>query len=122
MNNFDFNIGNKNLAIVNLTKSGLSFNKSCIKILDYSKYITIGLDREKKILAIKPLSVQDDSIKCYRFVYSEKTKRNVNIISAKLQKEIFMLTNLKPIQHGIKFTADFDSDKNLLIVNLAKHY
>lgn len=120
MNNFDFTIGHKDVPVINLTVNGLSFNQYSIAALGYPEYVSIGLDIQSKKLGIKAIAQDDKSSRRYPFVTDEKRKKRILVPAFQIRAEIVNLLNIKLPRNGIKYIAEFDSDCQMLIVDLKK--
>lgn len=122
MSEFNFNIGIYRGAYITLTASGISFNQVAIASLNYAKYICLGFDKTNKSLAIKPIYEEDNKVPAYPFISDGKKINHVTITSPILRKEILNLIGNQSYRKGAKIVAEFDCDRNILIVDLNKIY
>lgn len=114
---FDFNIDTTGMVKVSIMKLGLIFNAETIKALGSPKKINIGLDAKNKVLGIKP-SEGNPNIKDYDFV-KKGDEKWIRVNSKQLVQAIEEATKYKFDNVAKPFTARFDEDYKMLIVELA---
>lgn len=114
---FDFNIDTTGMVKVSIMKLGLIFNAETIKALGSPKKINIGLDAKNKVLGIKP-SEGNPNIKGYDFV-KKGDEKWIRVNSKQLVQAIEEATKYKFDNVAKPFTARFDEDYKMLIVELA---
>ena len=114
--NFDFNIDTSGMMRVSIMKLGLIFNKNTIKALNWAKSVNIGLDKENKLLAIKPAK-NDFEYKVFDFV-KEGTEKWIRVNCRLIIKEIEKITNIKYNGFAISYPTKYDEQNKMLIVNL----
>ncbi|MCL2862468.1 MAG: hypothetical protein FWE22_08675, partial [Firmicutes bacterium] len=93
--NFDFNIGNTKRPSVRIKQRCFSFNKSAIELLGYPKFIAIGLDKENKKIAFKPLAEKTLFEPCYPFAHNNITSF-VSVSASTIRKLAIELMHEKP--------------------------
>lgn len=113
---FNFNIDMTGMIRVSIMRLGLIFNAETIKILGSPKKINIGLDVKNKVLGIKA-SENNPDIKEYDFV-KKGDEKWIRVNSRQIVSAIEEATKLKFDNIAKPFTARFDKDLNMLIVEL----
>lgn len=121
MDNFEFNIGNKTTAQIKILRSVISFNAELIKMLNFPKFICMGLDKKDKKLGIRAAEKEDKLVRVYPFVTDEKKKKHIILSATKIRDEILKFLGVSLEGNGIKFYADWDNKNNMAIVNLDKY-
>ncbi len=116
--NFNFNIDTTGMIKVSIMRLGLIFNAETIKALGSPKKINIGLDAKNKVLGIKA-SENIADIKDYDFV-KKGNEKWIRINSKPLVKAIEDVLKCKFENTAKPFTARFDNDSKMLIVDLSK--
>lgn len=120
MDKFDFTIG-KNSPYVTWRASGLSFNGKCLQLLEYPKFVCIGVDRENRRLAVRASgNGRGGNASEYTFVTDERKRTSAMICSASLRRELKVILNARPPRCGLRFPAFFDGNAKMLIVDLNK--
>lgn len=114
---FDFNIDTTGMIKVSIMRLGLIFNTETIKALGSPKKINIGLDAKNKVLGIRA-SVGNPNIRDYDFV-KKGDEKWIRVNSKQLVQAIEEATKFKFDNVAKPFTARFDEDLKMLIVELA---
>lgn len=114
---FDFNIDTTGMIKVSIMRLGLIFNAETIKALGSPKKINIGLDAKNKVLGIRA-SVGNPNIRDYDFV-KKGDEKWIRVNSKQLVQAIEEATKFKFDNVAKPFTARFDEDLKMLIVELA---
>ncbi|MCL2861572.1 MAG: hypothetical protein FWE22_04080 [Firmicutes bacterium] len=117
--NFDFNIGNTKRPSVRITQRCFSFNKNAIELLGYPKYIAIGLDKENKKIAFKPLAEKTLFEPCYKFAIFESITY-VSISASEIRKLAIELMSEKPQKIGVSFALELDEETKFGVIKLIK--
>lgn len=113
---FNFNIDTTGMVKVSIMRLGLIFNAETIKALGSPKKINIGLDTKNKVLGIKA-SENNRDIKDYDFV-KKGDEKWIRVNSKQLVQAIEEATKYKFDNVAKPFTAKFDDELNMLIVEL----
>ena len=114
---FNFNIDTTGMIRVSIMRLGIIFNAETIKALGSPKKINIGLDVKNKVLGIQAAQ-NNPEIKEYDFVKGDEKWIRVNC--KPIIKAIEDATKQKFDNVAKPFTAKFDQELNMLIVELAK--
>lgn len=115
---FDFNIDTTGMIKVSIMRLGIIFNSETINVLGCPAKINIGLDVKNKVLGIKA-SDHDPDIKEYDFV-KKGNEKWIRVNSKQLVQAIEKCTKQKFENTAEPFTAKFDKNLNMLIVELTK--
>lgn len=113
---FNFNIDMTGMIRVSIMRLGLIFNAETIKVLGSPQKINIGLDVKNKVLGIKA-SENNPDIKEYDFV-KKGNEKWIRVNSRQIVSAIEEATKLKFDNIAKPFTARFDKELNMLIVEL----
>lgn len=113
---FNFNIDMTGMIRVSIMRLGLIFNAETIKVLGSPQKINIGLDVKNKVLGIKA-SENNPDIKEYDFV-KKGDEKWIRVNSRQIVSAIEEATKLKFDNIAKPFTARFDKELNMLIVEL----
>lgn len=120
MNNFDFKIGNKFYPMIKVTTRGLAFNSATKSALNNPKYISVGIDKANKKLAVVPKDKSELFIQCYPFA-NDKTD-SPSIYAIQIRNEILNLVGVDPPKgKTMKFYAESIED-NMLVFDLNEYF
>ena len=114
---FNFNIDTTGMIRVSIMRLGLVFNAETIKVLGSPSKINIGLDTKNKVLGIKA-SDHNPQIKEYDFVKNGDEKW-IRVNSKQLVQAIEDITKIKFENTAKPFTAKYDEELKMLIVELS---
>lgn len=120
MDNFNFVLCDLDMPVLYISHSGLSFNKYCIEKLGNPEFVNIGLDKANKKLAIKNAENSKGFLCRYTLRINGQNISMMYINSAKLKTEITKIVGVLPHQKPLGYIAEFDAQKNMLIVDLTK--
>ena len=115
---FNYNIDTTGMVKVSVMRLGLIFNAETIKALGAPKKINIGLDTKNKVLGIRASS-GDISVKEYDFV-KRGDEKWIRVNSKPLVKAIEGVTKSNYTDKMQSYTASFDDELKMLIVDLSK--
>lgn len=116
--NFNFNIDTTKMIRVSIMRLGIIFNAETIKTLGSPRKINIGIDVDKKVLAIRKSNNSNDT-KEYQFAKTGKEKW-IRVNSVRLVRTIENIINTKFSNKAVPFQAEYSYDLDMLIVNLKK--
>lgn len=108
--------------IVTLNKNYITLNNSAAgNFLDY-KWCIIGIDDEKKQLVIKAISKND--IDLHLYPTENLTKLNfgngyIRIANKNMMQALEKII-IYPLESNTKYSASFDENENMLIVDLSR--
>lgn len=115
--NFNFNIDKNGIAKISVSTAGIAFSKESIELLGSPERVNIGIDRKLGVLGVRK-AVDDVSIKSYPFVTADNKANWLRINSKALLKEIQSITKVTYTTVSTSYTATYDEDNKMLIVNL----
>lgn len=117
--NFDWNIVSEGAPYVTISKLGIAFNMASIKRLKSPDSVMLGFDSENMAIGvISADSATDTDINTYPF--KERIKNNwVRIGCKDFVKYLEKLSGLS-FSKAVRYIADYDSDKGLLIISINK--
>ena len=117
--NFNFGIDKSGIAKISVSKAGIAFSRECIEYLGQPEKVNIGIDKTNGLLGVRKAS-NDPSIKAYDFVTNEKKKNWLRINSKTLLSEIAKIAKITLSTESIPFTATYDEEEEVLVVELKK--
>jgi hypothetical protein len=107
---------------VTLYESNITLNKSVCSYFENVNYVLLGLDKENRLLAIKPVTKESIDLGIYSKLHLHKIslgKSYGRISNKNFMKEVadeFKLDYTK--DSGIKYDAQFDEKQDTLLVQL----
>ncbi|HYF82399.1 MAG TPA: hypothetical protein VEB00_05150 [Clostridia bacterium] len=108
---------NARAPIITIAPYGITFNSATVELLGKPKRLMIGYDEKSKVVGMKPIN-DDANSKSFEFI---KKERN-GYVRIGNKDFIKYLINKKEIDFKIrntyKYIADWDSDDELLIIDL----
>jgi|Wag4MinimDraft_17_1082658.scaffolds.fasta_scaffold00368_1 hypothetical protein len=102
--------------IVTIATYGITFNSSTIDLMNKPKRIKMGYSPNSNKVLVKPTNEQDG--KSFEFAAREKKRGYIRIGNKDFVKYIANQSNLPLIKDSIRFPAEWDSQNQLLIVDL----
>lgn len=109
--------------LATLYEANITLNKSATSYFENAYNVLLGLDTDKKLIAIKPLTKEEISLG----YIPEEQRHNITVKSSYSRicnklflKEVSQLANLEFKEHhqSYKFKAYWDNKENALIVDL----
>ena len=115
---YDFNIGKTNKPIVKITKRSFTFNKEAIELLGAPRYIAIGLDKSKKLLAFRKAEAKSFTEPVYPFATDFGKHKWVLVTATEVRTEAIKLLPSIPVSGGISFVLELDNNTRYGIIDL----
>ena len=103
---FDFNIDKRGLIHIGIMRLGIVFGKEAIKALGSPKTVSIGIDRENKVLGI---TKGIDNTKNHEFC-KKGNEKWIRVNSKSIINEISKITGIKYTNTAIKIICEKDGD------------
>ena len=106
-------------SIVTIYPSNFTLNTCATKHFKDVRYCMIGLDRDKHIVALKPITQVDLDLQIVSIEQLHKVsvgKGYARVCSKHIVEEVEKLLNEK--LEGIKFAATYSEKENMLVINL----
>ena len=113
----NYNVDKNGIAKIAVSSVGIAFSKESIELLGKPKRVNIGINRKTGILGVRT-AVVDMNIKSYPFVTNEKKTNWLRINSKPLLQEIQLITKMTFTTKAVPFSAVYDEEEKMLIVNL----
>ncbi len=113
---------NQKTLVATITDNNITFNKACINLLENAYSVMLGLNFEKEIAFIKPLSKEDatrgdiTSSEQYKITIRSSYARVCNIAFISSIKKIIEESNLK--EKPVKFVCSFDEKEKCVVIDL----
>lgn len=111
-----------NDGVATLYESNITLNKAASSHFDHAYNVLLGLDKESKRVAVKPISKEQYDIGAISAEKSHKiTVRSsyARVCNKKFLKEVATLANLDlSDNNSYKFVANWDKENGLLIIDL----
>lgn len=111
---FDFKICDFGLVQIKVNCTGFHFNLETAKVLNNPEKVNIGIDRENRLIAIKPADEDETKVKAYSFVpYGSK-----NWISISCTKVVRVMEEVAKIKYTKKtstYPAEYNKELGMLI-------
>jgi hypothetical protein len=111
--------------LATLYEANITLNKSATTYFENAYIVLLGLDRENKMIAIKPVTKEEISL---GYIPQEQ-QHNITVKSSYSRicnklflKEVSQLINLEYVERhqAYKFKASWDKEENALIIDLNK--
>lgn len=102
--------------IVTIATYGITFNSSTIELMNTPERIKMGYSPKSNKVLIKPSNKNDS--KSFKFAAREKKRGYIRIGNKDFVKYIANQSNLPLIENSIRFPAEWDSQNNILVVDL----
>ncbi len=125
MNNFIWASKKPLDEIATIYEANITLNKSATGYFENAYVVLLGLDRDKKLIAIKPITKEEISM---GYIPKEQ-QHNITVKSSYSRicnklfvKEVSDLVGLKFIEHhqSYKFNASWNKEENVLVIDLNK--
>ncbi|XFA98370.1 hypothetical protein ACAG96_05760 [Candidatus Izemoplasma sp. B36] len=125
MNNFIWASKKPLDEIATIYEANITLNKSATGYFENAYVVLLGLDRDKKLIAIKPVTKEEISM---GYIPKEQ-QHNITVKSSYSRicnklfvKEVSDLVGLKFIEHhqSYKFKASWNKEENVLVIDLNK--
>lgn len=101
--------------IVSLAEYGLVFNKAAAEALHYPSRIRLGFDKNKLIIAVRPVDNDDQD----SFQFSERERKGfIRINSKDFIRFISRFISDIKLDKAVRFLSRYDEINELLIVDL----
>ena len=113
---FDFNIGKVNRPIMSISKHCFTFNKEAIELIGSPPYISIGIDKESKKLAVRAMYDKSFDEPVYPFAKAGK-QTSITLSATEVRNEAINLMSEKP-HTGVSFLFSLDEATKFGIVDL----
>ncbi len=116
---YEWVTGNAHTNIVRIYSNNLTLNTSAAIHFNEYRYVTIGIDRNNKKIAIKPIPKRDIELKIVPLEHLHKVSigKGYGRISNKMVCDEIASLLEQPL-NGEKFLAQFDRKSQQLIVDL----
>lgn len=113
-----------NEGVVTLYDSNITLNKSASAHFDHAYSVLLGIDRDAKRIAIKPITKQESE----RGVIPDEKRHKITVrpsyarvCNKKFMQEVAELANLNLEKHNAyKFKTQWSKEEDALIVDLTK--
>jgi len=111
--------------LATLYEANITLNKSATSYFENAYNVLLGLDKEKKMIAVKPVTKEEISLG----YIPEEQRHNITVKSSYSRicnklflKEVSQLTGLQFLEHhqSYKFKAYWDKKEEALIIDLNK--
>ncbi len=112
--------GNAYTLIDTLSTNYITLNSAAASHFSDVKWALIGVDEEKDILAIKPITKQDIDLHLYPLENLHKVTNGTGyarISNRALMASLAQITKA-PLSDNVKYKSVFDEKENMLIVDL----
>jgi hypothetical protein len=115
--NFNWYSKENGPAIISVAYYGITFNKAAVDLLNNPKYIKLGIDKNNKLIAVKPLEKNSED----SFIFSEKRNEkygSVRINNKGFIKLIKSTYSQYDLSETIQFILEKDKELNMFLVDL----
>ena len=111
--------------LATLYEANITLNKSATSYFENAYVVLLGLDNEKKLIAVKPVTKEEISLN----YIPEEQRHNITVKSSYSRicnklflKEVAQVADLKFVERhqSYKFKAFWDKKENALIIDLNK--
>ncbi len=117
-----FNEKQKSL-VSTIQNNNITFNKTCVNIIEHAYSVMLGLDYDNKVVHIKPLSKEDAT----RGDITTKEQYKITIKSsyARVSNKLFIneikkMLGISDLTDPKKFNTSYDEQKKTLLIDLNK--
>ena len=115
--------GNSHANVVTLSDTCITLNNSAASHFSDVRWCLIGIDYDRSLLAIKPVSKHDYDLHIYPLENLHKVSIGNGygrITNKSIMKNISGLLN-EPL-NNLKLLAEYDANQDMLIVDLTQQY
>ena len=111
--------GNVNTLIATINENNITLNHKAAQFFKNSRYVTVGINTEKKLVAIHPVTKSD--IEHSVFTPAQLHKISIGNGYAKISNKSLCLLILNQLQYNLpsmKFYCEYDEINKYLIIDL----
>lgn len=113
------------ILVSTIYDNNITFNKTCVNLLENAYSVQLGLDYDEQLVHIKPLNKEEatrgdiKSDQQYKITVRSSYARVCNI---SFINEIKKIIGIKDLTEPKKYIVNFDEETKTLVINLKRGY
>jgi len=104
---------------MSISKHCFTFNKEAIELLGSPPYISIGIDKESKKIAVKAMNDKSFDQPVYPFAKTHGKQSAITLSATEVRSEAIKLMSEQPQTAGVSFLFNLDKATSFGIVDLS---